>query len=86
MTKSQQHLINLAAKNNNVELCVHLCILANLEEASKGFFVHNAEADAKDAGLTAHQFAGGLGSLAAKGFYKASQDPEYVGLYGYYTK
>jgi hypothetical protein len=87
MTNSQRHLIKLTARNGNIELCVHLCILANLETGSKcGFFVDNAESDAICAGLTTHQFAGALGSLANKGFYEASQDPEYKGSYGYYTK
>ena len=81
----QANLIKRAAQSGNIELAVKLCVMANLQMDKKGLFVYEAEQDAVSAGLTKHQFAGGLAALTKKGIYTPSDDPEYRGKFGYFT-
>ena len=84
MTKVQAQCIKIAAKKGNIELVTKLALLANLENGNE-VFINNARSDAQKVGITAHQFAGGLSALTAKGFYVPSDDPEYKGWFGYVT-
>lgn len=78
------HCMQVAVKAGKIELACKLALLANLENGN-GVFVDNAKGDAMNAGMTAHQFAGGLAALTAKGVYTPSSDPEYRGKFGYYS-
>lgn len=81
----QANCIKVLVKAGKIQQAVKLAVMANLEEGRHGgFFVGNAEYDALEAGMSKHQFAGGLAAMAKDGEYAPSDDPEYAGKYGYF--
>ena len=85
-SKVQMNCMKAAVNAGKIDVAVKIACLANIELNSNGLFVDNAKYDAMQAGMTALQFAGGLSALTSKGFYQASQDPEYKGTFGYWTE
>ena len=82
ISKVQAHCIKIAVKTGNIELAVKLALMANVQHDSLNVIVYEARNDAVGCGITAHQFAGGLAALTAKGFYFPHEDPEYKGKWG----
>jgi hypothetical protein len=79
---STARCIAVATKAGKIELAVKLTLLANVGNGG-GVFLDAAMDDATAAGMTAHQFAGGLGALTVKGIYRASDEPTHKGMFGY---
>lgn len=68
-TKVQKNCIKIGVKTGNIETAVKISLMANLEGGNM-VYLDNAKADCIEQGMTAHQFAGGLAALTAKGVYK----------------
>lgn len=82
-TKTQAQMISIAAKKGNFTLAAHLALMANMEQcAHGGVFLDNAYADVSKY-MTPIEWRAALSALAIKGEYRASQDPEFKGKYGY---
>lgn len=72
-SKVQKHMIAVAAKVGNIPLCCKLALMAS-QEGGGYVYLPNALGLVEEVGITAHQFAGGLSALAAKGEYKPTND------------
>lgn len=85
MTKTTAHCIKTLAKAGKNTAMVKVTLLANAgKDGSQagGVFLDNAYGDVS-AHIDRAEWRNQLAILARQGFYSASQDPEYKGLYGY---
>ena len=83
MSQAKTHLMQVAIKTGNKTLIAKLALLDNVEKNSHGgVFLDNAYGQISKH-LTPIEWRQALSALALQGFYKASQDPEFKGRYGY---
>lgn len=85
MTKVQAQMIAIAIKRNDKTLACKLALMANIEADGRGVFLANAYADVSNH-VAPVEWRSALSVLARQGFYRASQDAEYVGKFGYITQ
>ena len=86
LTKVQAHCIKIALKTGHKTTACYIALCANIEEnAHGGVFLDNAYYDVADS-ITRQEWRQALSVLALQGKYKASQDPEFKGHYGYVVK
>jgi len=89
-SKVQTSCIATLVKAGKIEAATRIAVMANIEpgyegNTQQGFFVHNAEYDARQGGMSKHQFAGGLAAMTKKGEYVPCDDPDYSGSFGYFV-
>lgn len=81
MSKVKSSLIKVNLKSGNYELACKLALQNNVEN-NNSVYLPNAYIEVSGV-LTKAQWAGYLSQLQQKGFYKASQDSEAQGYFGY---
>lgn len=82
MSQVKQNLIRVNLKAGNFTLAAKLALIVNVEQDGRGVFLDNAYSDVSSV-MTRQDWRQALSALALQGFYRASQDPEFVGKFGY---
>lgn len=82
MSKVYKNCLQIAIKRGDKTLAVKLSLIRNVESDQNGVFLDNAYADVRDF-ITPVEWRSALSILAKQGFYKSSQDPAFVGKFGY---
>ena len=81
MTKVKAQLLALAVKRQDWMTACKIALQATTEGGGSVNLANAYDEVCKH--LTPHQWAGYLSALERAGFYRPSQDPEYVGHWGY---